>query len=100
MRQTHIFEYFIASSIPTLYNKNLMNASAIVLVVALLLAAGFMSFQYLKGIGKSFQSEESTSQLTPPHLSSNKKQQAEDAEEQRKAYMEAVKQRMRDSQRR
>ncbi len=77
-----------------------MNASAIVLVVALLLAAGFMSFQYLKGIGKSFQSEESTSQLNSTSLKQQQKQQAEDAEEQRKAYMEAVKQRMRDSQRR
>ncbi|MBP6342436.1 MAG: hypothetical protein KA403_00710 [Candidatus Omnitrophica bacterium] len=77
-----------------------MNASAIVLVVALLLAAGFMSFQYLKGIGKSFQSDESTSQLNSTSLKQQQKQQAEDAEEQRKAYMEAVKQRMRDSQRR
>lgn len=77
-----------------------MNASAIVLVIALLLAAGFMSFQYLKGIGKSFQSDESTSQLNSTSLKQQQKQQAEDAEEQRKAYMEAVKQRMRDSQRR
>ena len=77
-----------------------MNASAIVLVIALLLAAGFMSFQYLKGIGKSFQSDESTTQLNSTSLKQQQKQQAEDAEEQRKAYMEAVKQKMRDSQRR
>lgn len=77
-----------------------MNSSIMVLVLALVLVAGFMSFQYLKGIGKSFQSGDETSQLNSTSLKKQQKQQAEDAEEQRKAYMESIKQRMRDSQRR
>jgi hypothetical protein len=76
-----------------------MNSSTMVLVLALVLVAGFMSFQYLKGIGKSFQSSDETSHLNSTSLKQQQKQQAEDAEEQRKAYMESIKQRMRDSQR-
>lgn len=76
-----------------------MNSYGIVLVVVLIIAAGAMSFQYLKGIGKSFQTDD-TSQLNSASLQEQQKQQAQDVEEQRKAYMESIKQKMRDSQRR
>ena len=77
-----------------------MNPYAIVLVIVLIIAAASMSFQYLKGIGKSFQSSEDASAINSGNLKQQQKQQAQDTEEQRRAYMESVKQRLRDSQRR
>lgn len=77
-----------------------MNPYAILLVFVLIIAAASMSFQYLKGIGKSFQSSEDASAINSGTLKQQQKQQAQDTEEQRRAYMESVKQRLRDSQRR
>ncbi len=77
-----------------------MNPYAIVLVIVLIIAAASMSLQYLKGIGKSFQTSEEASAINSGTLKQQQKQQAQDAEEQRRAYMESVKQRLRDSQRR
>ena len=77
-----------------------MNPYAIILIFVLILAAGGMSLQYLKGIGKSFQDTQGTSSENSISLEQQQKQQAQDAEEQRRAYMENVKQRMRDNQRR
>lgn len=82
------------------YTKTTMNSIAIIFVVVLIFVAASMSFQYLKGIGKSFKSTEETSSLNSTSLKEQQKQQAQDAEEQRRAYMESVKQRLRDSQRR
>lgn len=77
-----------------------MNSSIIVLVVVIIIAGVGLSFQYLKGIGKSFQGNQNSSSINSPSLQQKQKQQAEDIEEQRRAYMENVKQRMRDAQRR
>lgn len=82
------------------YTEFNMNSYAIVLVFVLIIIAAGMSFQYLKGIGKSFQSSENVSAINSGTLKQQQKQQAQDAEEQRRAYMENVKQRLRDSQRR
>jgi Flp pilus assembly protein TadB len=76
-----------------------MNSSAIILIFVVILAVAGISFQYLKGIGKSFQNNESSSSINTRSLQQQQKQQAQDAEEQRRAYMENVKQRMRDNQR-
>jgi|CXWL01.1.fsa_nt_gi hypothetical protein len=76
-----------------------MNSSAIILVFVIILTVAGLSFQYLKGIGKSFQDNNTPSSNNRISLQQKQKQQAQDAEEQRRAYMENVKQRMRDNQR-
>ena len=76
-----------------------MNTSTFVLILVIVLTVGGLSFQYLKSIGKSFQTNEDASQPNSSSLKQQQKQQAEDAEEQRRAYMESVKQRMLDSKR-
>jgi hypothetical protein len=50
-------------------------------------------------IGKSFQNNENSSSINSVSLQHQQKQLAQDAEELRRAYMENVKQRMRDNQR-
>lgn len=77
-----------------------MNSYGLVLIVVVIIAAAGMSYQYLKGIGKSFQGTDETSSINSKSLQEQQKQQARDAEEQRRAYMDGVKQRLRDSQRR
>ena len=76
-----------------------MNSSTIIFILVVILAVAGLSIQYIKGIGKSFQSNESSSAINTRSLQQQQKQQAQDAEEQRRAYMENVKQRMRDNQR-
>lgn len=76
-----------------------MNTSTFVLIIVFVLAVGILSFQYLKGIGKSFQSNQKSSQINSSALIDQQKQHAQDIEEQRRAYMESIKQRMRDTQR-
>lgn len=76
-----------------------MNNSTYILIVVFILAIGSLSLQYLKGIGKSFQNNQDNSQINPSALQEQQKQHAQDVEEQRRAYMESIKQRMRDSQR-
>lgn len=75
-----------------------MNTSTFILIIVFVLAVGGLSLQYLKGIGKIFQSNQENSQYNPASLQDQQKQHAQDIEEQRRAYMESIKQRMRDSQ--
>ncbi|MEK7084160.1 MAG: hypothetical protein AAB932_02935 [Patescibacteria group bacterium] len=77
-----------------------MNIYAITFIVVVVLAVAGMSLGYLKGIGKSFQNNQPESSVQTASLEDQQKKQAQDAEEQRRAYMENVKQKMRDSQRR
>lgn len=77
-----------------------MNSSTIVLVIVIILTVAGLSFQYLKGIGKSFQSNQDSSLINSTSMQQKQKRKTEDIEAQRRAYMENVKQRMRDAQRR
>jgi multidrug efflux pump subunit AcrB len=76
-----------------------MNSSTIILILVIILAVAGFSMQYLKGIGKSFQSDQNSS-LNATSVQQKQKQKSEDIEDQRRAYMESVKQKMRDAQRR
>ena len=76
-----------------------MNSSTIILILVIILAVAGFSMQYLKGIGKSFRSDQNSS-LNATSVQQKQKQKSEDIEDQRRAYMESVKQKMRDAQRR
>lgn len=82
------------------YTLSVMNGYVIVFIIFIILGVAGTSLGYLKGIGKAFQNNqpESTTQATSSQ--DQQKQQAQDIEEQRRAYMESVKQKMRDNQRR
>ena len=77
-----------------------MNGYVITFIIVVVLTIVSMSMGYLKGIGKSFQNNQPNSSIQATSLKDQQKKQAQDAEEQRRAYMEDVKQKMRDSQRR
>ena len=77
-----------------------MNVYAITFIVIIILAAAGMSLGYLKGIGKSFQNNQPASSAQAASLKDQQKKQAQDTEEQRRVYMENVKQKMLDNQRR
>ncbi len=77
-----------------------MNVYVITFIIVIVLGVAGMSLGYLKGIGKSFQNNQPKSSMQASSLEDQQKKQAQDAEEQRRAYMENVKQRIRDNQRR
>lgn len=79
-----------------------MNWYVIVFIIALILGIAGMSLGYLKGISKAFHNNQpaSTTQASSASLQDKQKEQAETTEEQRRAYMENIKQKMRDNQRR
>ena len=77
-----------------------MNVYAIALII--LIGVGILSvfFGYVKSIGQSFESNQTQSSINTTQLKEEQKKQAADAEAQRRAYMEDVRQKMRDSQNR
>jgi hypothetical protein len=77
-----------------------MNVSLVVLIIALVLGVLSLFFGYIKSIGKSFESSQPESSISASQSKQQQREQAEDIEAQRRAYMEDVKQKMRDSQRR
>lgn len=76
-----------------------MNVYIITFIIIIVLGVAGMSLGYLKGIGKSFQNNQPKSSVQAASLEDQQKKQAQDTEEQRRAYMENVKQKMRDNQR-
>lgn len=77
-----------------------MNGYVIAFIAIIMLVVAGMSFGYMRGIGKSFHNNQPESAIKAASLEDQQKRQAQDAEEQRRAYMESVKQKMRDNQRR
>ena len=82
-----------------------MNVYVIALIIFVVLGVLSTFFGYVHSLGKSFESTPIETNQTESSIdaSEGKKQQqslAEDAEAQRRAYMENIKQKMRDSQRR
>ena len=69
-------------------------------IIFIILSIAGMSLGYLKGIGKSFQNNQPDSSIQSTSLKDQQKEQTLDAEAQRRAYMEGVKQKIRDSQQR
>ena len=95
----NIIEDYIAQPDGRTYTLT-MNGYVVVFIVAIVLAVAGMSMGYLNGIGKTFENNQPDSSVQATSLKDQGKQQAKDAEEQRRAYMEDIKQKMRDSQRR
>jgi len=77
-----------------------MNVYVVALIIAIILGVLSVFFGYVKSVGKSFDSNPTESSINATDLKQQQKQHAEDTEAQRKAYMEDMKQKMRDSQRR
>jgi hypothetical protein len=77
-----------------------MNVYVIALIIAVGLGILGMFFGYVHSIGKSFDSNQPESSINTAQSKEQQKQQAETVEAQRRAYMDDIKQKMRDSQRR
>ena len=76
-----------------------MNVYVVTLIIAIVLGVLSIFFGYIHSIGKSFDGNQAESSINTSQSKDQQKQQAEDVEAQRRAYMEDVKQKMRDSQR-
>ena len=77
-----------------------MNVYVIALIIAVALGVLGMFFGYVHSIGKSFDtSTQAESSIDTSKSKQQQKDQAEDIEAQRRAYMDDIKQKMRDSQR-
>ncbi len=77
-----------------------MNVYAVGLIIVAVLGVFSIFFGYIKSIGKSFEQNQPASSINAAQTKQQQKEQAQDAEAQRRAYMEDIKQKMRDSQRR
>ena len=82
------------------YTLTIMNGYVIVFIVVVILAIAGMSMGYLGGLGKMFQNNQPDPSTQTTALKDQQKEQAQDTEKQRRAFIENVKQKMRDSQRR
>ena len=76
-----------------------MNVYVIALIVAALIGITVF-FGYVKSIGKSFDTPTQESSIDTTKSKQQQQEQVEEVEAQRKAYMEDVRQKIRDSQRR
>jgi uncharacterized protein HemX len=77
-----------------------MNVYVVALIIAVILGVLGVFYGYVHSVGKSFDSNQTESSIDTTQSKQQQKQQAEDVEAQRRAYMEDIKQKMRDSQRR
>jgi hypothetical protein len=77
-----------------------MNVYAIAVIVAILVGVLGMFFGYVHSLGKSFETNQSQSPIDSSQSKKQQKQQADDVESQRRALMDDIKQKMRDSQHR
>ena len=82
------------------YTQNTMNVYVFSLIFVILIGVVSVFFGYTKSIGKSFDNNQPNSSIESSKSKKQQKDQAQDVEEQRRAYMEDVQQKMRDSQRR
>ena len=77
-----------------------MNVYVVALIIVVVLGVLSTFFGYVHSLGKSFDSSPTESSIDASQGKQQQKDLAEDAEAQRRAYMEDIKQKMRDSQRR
>jgi uncharacterized protein HemX len=77
-----------------------MNVYVVALIIAAILGVLGVFFGYVKSVGKSFENNQPQSSINTTQSKQQQKDLADDAEAQRRAYMEDIKQKMRDSQRR
>lgn len=76
-----------------------MNVYVVGLIIVIVLGVLSTFFGYVHSLGKSFDTNQDSA-ISSAQTKQQQKDQAEDIEAQRRAYMEDVKQKMRDSQRR
>jgi hypothetical protein len=80
------------------YTKNVMNVYVIALIIAIVLGVTSLFFGYVRSMSKPFDSNQESS-IDVSKTKQQQKEQAQDVEAQRRAYMDDIKQKMRDSQR-
>ena len=76
-----------------------MNVYVVALIIMVILGVFSVFFGYAHSIGKSFANNQPDSSINSSNIKQQQKEQAQDAESQRRAYMDDIKQKMRDSQR-
>jgi hypothetical protein len=76
-----------------------MNVYVIALIIVAVLGVGSLFFGFVHSMSKPFQTDQESS-IDVSKSKKQEKEQAQDIEAQRRAYMEDIKQKMRDSQRR